>query len=60
MVEVWMDEYKSLFYMNRPDLQVQSGICCHHQYILSPFKMILSCSLSLRPFLVLSFYFHII
>jgi hypothetical protein len=26
MVEVWMDEYKSLFYMNRPDLQVSSGI----------------------------------
>jgi hypothetical protein len=26
MVEVWMDEYKSLFYMHRPDLLVREGI----------------------------------
>jgi hypothetical protein len=33
MVQVWMDEYKSLFYMHRPDLLVRSGVslvptCC--------------------------------
>jgi hypothetical protein len=36
MVEVWMDEYKSLFYMNRPDLLVSSGISLVPTYESSP------------------------
>jgi hypothetical protein len=36
MVEVWMDEYKSLFYMHRPDLLVSSGFSLVPKYESSP------------------------